>query len=245
MSPLPDSGIVLHAIPYKDQNMVLRLFTREQGVLAAMMYRGRKTGELSVATTQPMSPVNLIWQNGKPRGLPVIRQMRFSRPVWNIHGDPVRSGICIFIAEFIMRALQEQHPEPALFDIASQYLDIIASENAVLGTIPLHFLGEAVHIFGLMPDFSEWPDEFSRLQIAEGRCYSHKNPYDEIIELSSGETQAFARLARFGETPTNREERHILLLAILRYLRHHHPGLFHMKSHEVLRELFSSIRMSP
>ncbi len=232
-------GLVLHALPYQDQNLIVKIFTPDQGLVVGMLYRPKGKNDKVQALLQPMSPVDIQWKSGKAKGLPLVQKMRYRFVPNTIQSDLFRSSICLFWGEFLGRCLVEHHPEPQLYALSEHYLHILNTPEEKVAGLPLRFLRDACMVLGIAPDFSDFNTPNMRLQFGEGRCRLPAGPVHLPVEMNEEETQALYALIQKDALPASRSSRHQLLVGLLRYASYHYPGLHQMKSPEILFEVFS------
>lgn len=235
----PSHGLVLHALPYQDHNLIVKIFTPDQGLIAGMLYRPKGKNDKIQAMLQPMSPVDIQWKSGKVKGLPLVQKLRYRFVPTTIQSDLFRSSICLFWGEFLGRCLTEHHPEPQLYALSEHYLHVLNTPEEKVSGLPLRFLRDACMVLGIAPDFSDFKAPGMRLQFSEGRCRLPAGPPHPAVELSEEETLSLHTLLQQDQLPVDRKLRHQLLTGLLRYASYHYPGLHQMKSPEILFEVFS------
>ena len=202
-------GIVLSYMKYGDTSIIARVFTEEAGYGSFIVnsIRSQKSKK-SIGHFQPFSILDLVLYVKETRDLQRISEFRNHFPLHNLHYDPVKSAITLFLTEIFSKLLQaEQSPNPSLFAFA---VDSIQSFDAMKeGTANFHlqfllkvgpFLGFAI-------------EEINDLFHSTDRLAPSTDIFQHMGELIE---------APYGTTlEMNREMRNKILDEVINYYRHH------------------------
>lgn len=236
------TGIVTDIVRHNDRHNIVTLFTRTRGRVSFLSSAGQgKTGRARNARLQLLSVVetDVNFKENKP--LQTLAAV--STPViWrDIYFNPMKSAIAMFMAEFLNRYLRDAAPEPLLWDYVVGALGVLDSRRGRCANFHLSFLIGFLHFAGITPDIHDY-ERGDLFDMQAGRMVperpGHHNflPSDETSFLPLLLRMNFAneRLFRFRAG-----DRRIILSRILQYYAVHFPGMAHLRSPEILSEVFS------
>lgn len=130
-------GIVLNFIKYKETSIIVKIFTEKFGLKSYIVNRVRTSrGKKSkMAFFQPLTMLDLVVYNRKNASIHRISEMQVYAVFRSIPYHIVKSTICIFVGEVLLRSVQEEEGD---FENVYAFL-----ENSIL------FLDEAEACFEL------------------------------------------------------------------------------------------------
>lgn len=150
-TPPQHPAIALTTVRHKDGVSILRVFSREHGIVGCLVREGVKGSRRSRNLYAPLSLLDLV-------GLKLIKEdlFKFDRAERMLAqdlttGEVPRGALAMFLAEFILRTLDGGTPHADLFDAlwrASHRIE----QATTIGRLHLAFLVESVAATGLMPD---------------------------------------------------------------------------------------------
>ena len=107
-----EPAFLLHSIPYRETSLVLELFTRDHGRIAAVARGAKRPRSKLRAVLLAFQPLQVAWTGGSE-----LRTLVASE--W-LGGLPVPQGgglLCAFyLNELLLKLLPREDPHPALFD---------------------------------------------------------------------------------------------------------------------------------
>lgn len=238
-------GIVLSTVRYKDNRMIVVLFTRQQGKLsfATTIGSSHKSRSRSILF-QPLNVLEFETDpKTRPGALPFIKEPKNAAPYASIPFDPCKQSVAMFLQEFLLRILQVEEgvPNEPLYlyiESALAYFDALERDYA---NFHLVFLMRLTRFLGLSPNLDGYTPT-SYFDLLSG-CYTLERPLKHPYFLSIADTQAFHKIARMDFENMHRfrftrQERWNVLSHINDYYRLHLPGFPQLSSLEILRELF-------
>ena len=236
-SPPQHPAIVLTTVRHKDGVSIVRVFSREHGIVGCLVREGVKGSRRSRNLYAPLSLLDLV-------GIRVVKEdlYRFQRADRMMAqdrtaGEVPRGALAMFLAEFMLRTLDSSTPHEDLFDALWRTTQRIENAAAI-GRLHLAFLVEAVHVMGLKPDASiTAPSGVDRFNLAMAD-WEAGPPLGEDY-LSVGEAERFLRIQgmNFDELQTealSHDARNLLVLQHVRYLQLHLSSPRPIRSWEVL-----------
>lgn len=233
-------GFVLQSIRYGDHDLIVKLYTLNNGLQTFMVKGVRgKSSRNRAAFFQPMTFLNFV-QKTKPQSssLCFMGDVEVAYAFQTIPNVMNKSAILMYIAELLSYSLTQQEPNVSLYSFVNQsivWLDLVEEGYA---NFPLYFTLELSRFLGFYPQSNY--SEQAVFDMVEGRFVSSAplHPY----YLNAEDSFVLARLLNRGidELPKltmTGAMRSNLLEGIITFMRLHAPLLKGLQSHEVLKEV--------
>ena len=231
-------AIVIGSIPYSDSSRVVKVLTRDEGVIPVFVRISKKSGG---ALWHPLALLELNDLKRKNSGsLATFKSAERSGKAINTIQDPKRTGVAFFIAEVLDKSLQEGAHLETVFDVVEDGIMLLESDDHIAN---LHFyvLAKMIAALGLMPEHAE--DGMS-LHLETGEWYDVKPLLSKTSFLLKNElAELMIRIpgmdfADMRNLSLNQSDRKELLLAMVMFIQLHHAGLREIKSYDVLETIF-------
>ena len=235
-------GIVLGVIRHSDRHNIVTLFTRERGRMSFIVRTGSgKTARMQNARLQPLSLIEADVNINPTKEL--VALTRFSSPItWKtLYFHPVKQSLTLFLQEFLDKLMRSSAPDPVLYEFLVRSVAFIdAAPTDCCPNLHIAFLAGLLVPMGIAPNLEDfqpgdWFDMRGGEFIAERPLHSDRLiPADAArLPLLSRMTMRNASRFRF-----NAEERSRLLQLLVRYYAIHFPGLGHLNSLDILKEVY-------
>lgn len=141
------SAFMLHSIPYRETSLVLDLFTRDLGRVAAMAKGARRRHSSLRPVLMPFQPIRVTWS-----GRNELRNLIAAEWAGGMVAPDGDALICgFYMNELIMKLLAREDPHPALFDAYVRALEALAA-GAPLDATLRRFEWELLRESGYAPD---------------------------------------------------------------------------------------------
>lgn len=234
-------GIVLHTVKYNDTSNIVHIYTRENGRASFLVKlpKSRKSGVRSVLL-QPLAFVEFEAELRPKSNLYYIREIKSAYPFRSLPYHPYKSGIVLFLAEFLYRALKEEAPNEPLFAYLQHSICWLDECETHFSNFHLVFLMRLSRFLGLYPNIDLYTEGcyFDMLNA----CFTPVLPAGGVF-LKPDEASRICLLLRMNYDTMhlfgmNRRERNRCLTVINDYYRLHLPDFPSLKSLDVLKELF-------
>lgn len=161
-------GFILKRTPYGENSAVLRVFTRESGLVSFMVHGLRKAkGGGSAALTQVMNRVEIRFYEAASGSLHKVKEMQLHADARDAGSDLLRTQCLLFSTEILHLLLREDAPEPGLYDLCAEVHSLHA-DAAFWKLFPSWFLLQTLAQQGSLPDF-ETDDHTSGFDPVRGR----------------------------------------------------------------------------
>ncbi len=233
-------AIVLHSIRYGEADLIVKLFTRNEGVNTYLI-RGvlkNKKNKISASFFQPLSilEIDAIHSNKS-----TLFRLKEAKPLYHyksLHTHIIKGGIAAFISEILTQTLKDNEGENGLFDFLKQSFFWLDDSNNFTLFNQL-FLTQLSYFIGFYPDTTD--NILPEFNLAEGNFQIVSNtPYS--IKDNRAHNLKTVLGTNFDNLKTiviPKTERLQLLDDLLLYYTLHIEGFKKPKSLTVLKGLFS------
>ncbi|PCJ80365.1 MAG: DNA repair protein RecO [Bacteroidetes bacterium] len=238
-------GLVIGAIPYNESSRIVKLFTKDKGMIPLWVRTGKK---IKKAIWHPLSAVELSgYKRKKKDGLATFKEASRVLPANNILKDARRSAVAFFIAEVVDKSISDEAPLPEVFNLLWDTINLLESSDSV-ANLHIFFVGNLVNELGLMPEI--WGNE---REITSGSLNLSTGEWSEVEMNLSKEAyflkselaflmmkipgMKFDDMQSLGLDKSSRKE---LLLGMVMFIQLNHAGLREIKSYDVLETIFSA-----
>lgn len=234
-------GIVLTTLRYNDKMNIVRILTQQGGQQSFLVpVRSSRRSRVSNVVFQPLSLVEFEAVVRSNSELHRIREARFWRPLSSLQLNPYKSGIAMFLAEFLYRSLREEESNESMFAyITNSILWLDACESS-FANFHLVFLMHLSRFLGLYPNTENYSsgDYFDMLNA----CFVNTRP-DHAMYLQPEESSRICTLLRMNYDnmrlfAMSRTDRNRCVDIICQYYSIHLPNFPEIKSLAVLKELY-------
>lgn len=234
-------AIVLSKLKYRDNDLIVKCYTKEQGIISFILrgvLKSRK-GASKTAYFQLLSQLQLDYNFKSNTSLHTITEVKLDTLYTSLHTNVLKSSIVIFLSEILATTLQEEEENAILYDYianALQWLD--ASEE--YANFHLLFLLNLSKYLGFNPDTSNIDYHYFNLQ--EGKFenkpsnkYAIADQKLELLKLLLG-----TNFADLNSIKINSKQRQAMLAIILLYFELHLGSFKKPKSLQIFNQVFNS-----
>ena len=231
-------GVVLQSMRYGDTSLIVKVFTRKQGlksyILKGAFNRGSKN---RAALFQNLNVINYV-EVGKPKS-GTLNYLKDAQLSLAYHSLPVvmnKRAIMMYVSELLSKTITEQEQNESLFDFiisSLQWLDLVEQDYA---GFPLFFTLELTRHLGFYPKANH-QDGFC-FDMMEG-AFAHDYPLHPYY-FDAKTAALLAGLLNVGIDEASRWSLHLsqrreLLDGLIVFMRLHAPVMKDFHSHEVLK----------
>lgn len=231
-------GIVLQSLRYGDSSLIVRVFTRSEG-LKSYMVKGafNRNAKSRVALFQNLNVISFV-ESGKPKtaSLGYMKDVQLAQVYQSLPFVMHKSAILMYVSELLSKTITGQEENEALYNFvvrSLQWLDLVETGYA---NFPLFFTLELTRHLGFYP----------KQNFTEGDCFDmmegsfeHQYPVHPYYLDQDDALLLFAFLDKgvdeASHLPLNGARRRTMLDSLITYMRLHAPVMKDFHSHEVLR----------
>jgi len=234
-------AIVLHALKYGEQKVIVDMFTREHGRLSFVVAMPRSAR--AKVGKQYLQPLTLLYIEADVRPQQQLQKLREAvllAPLPRLLSDVRKLAISLFTAEFLYLALRGEQRDAPLFDYVRSSIEWLDGADGGYANFHLVFLMRLSRFLGFYPNLDNYVagacfdlrQSIFCQQAPPHRDYLMPQEADHIRLLMRMD---FATMHLFRLT---RQQRQRILEILVLYYRLHLPQMPAMRSPEVLSELF-------
>lgn len=172
-------GLILHTTAYRDNDLLVKVFTKDAGIITAMARGAKKQKSKLAPVGQAFTwvVVDGIYPKNQ-QGLGFINSIQESRIYKNVVTDLTAAAYAALIAKDLTVALEENVPQPDWYEktlAAFEQLNKQKDPQVVANIMELQLLP----VFGVSPNWVRDP-----LSGAETGDFDYSDKYNGIIEKS-------------------------------------------------------------
>jgi DNA repair protein RecO (recombination protein O) len=233
-----DQGIVLHYFNYSESSLILKVLTKERG-LVSLLQKGVRRSKSKGAKTKfpPLSLITVEYYFSEKRDLHTARSVELWRPYKTLHSQIYKSSTLMFINELIYKTVRQEEKNDELYAFLEDFLLVMDScdfnPNA-----HLLFMLKLTTFLGIAPDIAGYTSGGS-LDLLEGTFKSTGSTKGDasasvsevIVSIMGTNFDGLSSL----EIP--RELRKETLQTLVKYYEYQLEGIKSINSHFVLQEL--------
>ena len=239
MAVVSTEAIVLSALKFGDTSLIVKCFTKKEGVKSYMI-RGvlkAKKGKLKPAYFQPLTQLQLTASHTNKNTLNSIKEVQVLNSYETIYTSIVKQSIVMFLSEVLSNVIREEEENVYLYDYLETALIWLDTHDAI-ANFHLLFLLNLSSYLGFYPDTQEDGCGFNLLEGSFTNSLAHK------LTISGQELVAFKKLLGINfdaidQVSFHKKERQVILKIIIRYFELHLDGFREPKSLSVLETVFT------
>lgn len=246
MTLIRETARVLRTHALGETSLIVVLFGRQQGLLRVVAKGARDPKSRLRGLLEPGTPLSLLVYL-KPRGgLHLLKEAGLAGTLPRASADLESLALRMAALELTQRALQDEGPDPALYELLDGYLDLFDGKARPGFAAFFSFEAGLLDAQGLLPSLEECAQTGTPLKPGQVRFLPTEGAFvgpaaeGEGIDLAPGDWDCLVSLfqsgpaAHSGELMDPQRRRRIGRM-MHRILSHHLPGYRLPKSLDLLR----------
>jgi len=234
------SAIVLSKIRYKDNDIIVKIFTREYGAISFIVKGSAKSkkSKIKFVYFQELTIVNIQFNFNPNRNLQYIKDLEIKHHYSSSHTDLVKTSVIIFLSEMLSNIITHQKKEVELYDYIEESL-IWYDTNHLNSYFHLFFLLELTKYLGFYPDISD--NHLQYFNLEEGIYESSKTSKYSIKDVNLNLFNNILGI-KFDSNHLpvlNSEEKMEVLNIIITYYKLHINNFKGLKSLDIIRNTYN------
>ena len=234
------SAIVLSKIRYKDNDIIVKLYTKEYGVISFIVkgLRNSKKNKIKFVYFQELTILEIQFNYNSKRDLQYIKDIEIKHSYMSSHSDLVKASVIIFLSEVLSNIITYQKRETQLYNYIEQSL-IWYDTNKFNPYFHTIFLLELTRYLGFYPDTLN--NNFKYFNLEEGAYEKSKTSKYSITGDSLNLLNQILGI-KFDSNPLptlNSNDKMEVLNIILVYYKLHNNNFKSIKSLEIVKNIFS------
>ena len=234
------SAIVLSKIRYKDNDIIVKIFTREYGAISFIVKGSAKSkkSKIKFVYFQELTIVNIQFNFNPSRNLQYIKDLEIKHHYSSSHTDLVKTSVIIFLSEVLSNIITHQKKEVELYDYIEESL-IWYDANHLNSYFHLIFLIELTKYLGFYPDISN--NHLQYFNLEEGIYEVSKTSKHSIKDLNLDLFNHILGI-KFDSNhlpALNSDEKMKVLNIIIIYYKLHINNFKELKSLDIIRNTYN------
>jgi|GEM_PF-1264334 DNA repair protein RecO (recombination protein O) len=216
---LKTRAIVLSALRYQETSLIVKVFTRTQGVQSVLVQSvGKPKSTFKASYFLPLNELEILAYFSQ-KGLSRLKEASLISVPFQSQADVLKMAISGFMVEVIQKSLHEGDSQVEVYDFMTDQVANL-EETKHLATFPLQFLYELSGHLGFQPCSLE--------ELAENQLLPNNLALD----------RAFLQLTQnLPDLNLSRQERLHLMALFLPFYQWHVEGFKSLQTIEVLKEV--------
>jgi DNA repair protein RecO (recombination protein O) len=232
-------GITLQTIKYSDSSLIVKIFTRKNGVISFIIKNAfSKKSKQPASYFSPLTILDIIYNETYSENLTFLKEVTIAHPFHAIHNDIRKNSILLFYQELLMKLLyQANAPDEPLFDFIKEHLIKLDTTPELLSDIHIVFLVQLIQQLGYNPELN----------------FSMQTPYFSIEDSNFGNRfidlpfylskeasfYLFTILKKQNHTVPDKKTRMELLNGMILYLMQYNKQIKEIESVAILSEVLN------
>ena len=233
------SGIVLQTVKYSDHSLIVKIFTKKNGVVSFIIKNAySKKSKQPVSFFAALTILDIIYNEPYTEKLSFLKEVHITHPFHNIYKDIRKNTLFLFYHELLTKLLyQATAPDEKLFDFLVENLLKLENVETVQPDFHIRFLLKLVQQLGYAPqqNFSLQTPYFS-IEDSNFSALYVENSYFLSKETSF---YLFQILKENNNSIPDKNTRMELLNGLLQYLMKYNKQIKEIESINILSEVFS------
>ncbi len=233
-------GFVLSSLKYGETSLILKVYTLDFG-LKSFMVKGAFSKKKSSALYFPLNELELNYtqKNNDKQELILLKQTSLSSVYQDLHFNPVKSTLVMFLAEVLQLVLKEEDHNLLMYQYISENLMRLDQREDFYADFHLWFLIQLTKFIGFYPNEEEIFNDYFDL---ENGIFTNESI--NTNQLNKEETKLWKTLLQLDfrtdfQHHFNQKQRKDLLNNLIKYYQIHLPNVKKPKSLDILHDIFS------
>jgi len=232
-----DKAIVLQSIKYGDKKIILKIFSKHNGLLTTAVSVGNSpSSKIKPGTILPLNLLEVQLIKKQNNDIHRLTEASCYYISSGIPGSISKLTIAQFLNEILIKSLKEQAPNSNLFDFIEGCFKFLNESSDGHMNLHVYFLIEFSKYLGIEPHNNYSPTNCF-FDCREGRFTSVNLSFP--LGLTREDSILFSEALKINclTEKLSNAQRQKLLETLLAYYQMHVPGFSRLKSLEVLKEV--------
>ncbi|HAF30572.1 MAG TPA: DNA repair protein RecO [Bacteroidales bacterium] len=234
-------GIVLKHIKYSETSIIVTIYTERFGRQAYIINGVRsKKAKIKANTFQALFLLDMEVYHKPKNDLQRAKEIQNAYVFSSLPYDIKKSTLAIFIAEILHKTIQEQEPNPDLFEFLYNTIQLLDLKENGMSNFHIYFLIRFTKYLGFYPH-NNYSETNCYFDLKAGSFKQIKPMHMSFMD--QGQSLIFSQMLQFSEDQHENlkfdyKHRIQILEKILEYYALHNEGVSKIRSLDVLKEVF-------
>lgn len=236
---LKTEAIILGIVKYKDKNLIIKAYTKEQGLQSFFTtLSSGKSKNKSKNNYQAFSILEIVYRKDNKSNLLRIKESRNVHLLLELRTNIHKNAIAFLLAEVFGKCILEEEENPQLYSFIEQQIIALNDCNTAYSNFHIYSLVQFTKQLGIQP---EYKNHFKYFDIKEGAFVASIPFHSHFMEQESAELLQQLLILPWEDAKKitlNGNKRTEFLTELLKYYQYHVPGFQTPLSLEVLSDVF-------
>lgn len=234
-------GIVLNHIKYSETSIIVTIYTERFGRQAYIINGVRsKKAKIKANIFQSLFLLDMEVYHKPKNDLQRVKEIQNAVVFNSLPYDIRKSTLAIFIAEILYKTIQEQEPNPELFEYLFNTIQLLDLKENGISNFHIYFLIHFTKYLGFYPH-NNYSEANCYFDLKAGGFKQIKPMHFSFMDKE--QSLIFSKMLSFSEDQHENlkidyQHRIYILEKVLEYYTLHHEGVTKIKSLDVLKEVF-------
>lgn len=226
-------AIVLKTIKYGDSSLIVKVYSKDYGVLSIIASSAGKKGKKIKSYFSALNLLTVIVYHKEKQNLHRLKEVSYCDKSIEISNHVGVSAIKFFLAEILNKLIAEEEINLNLYDFLKSKINELNQTKNGLKYFHINFLYEISAYLGIKPNFCEKGQYFD---LRDASIVSQLPFHGEYIE---GDKLQLIKNYFCDSVEINKREISEILDVLISFYNIHLGGLDNIKSREVMEVVFS------
>ena len=233
------NAIVLSAVKYAEADLIVNCLTESSGLKGYLVRNVLKSkkGKLRASYFQPLTQLEMTAVHRDKGTLERIREAKVINHYKTLHTEVIKSAVVMFLAEVLKSAIQEEEPNPQMFEYIKASLDWLDVHEEI-ANFHILFLLHLTAYMGFYPDDSNKSAAWFNLMEGSFQSGPAGNTSEEGQTVEDFKCFLGMKFDAISGIKLTKERRSAVLDLLLSYYQLHLQGYKKPRSLPVLNQLF-------
>ena len=234
------NAIVLSKFKYRDNDLIVKCYTSQRGVVSYLLPGVLKStkGSARTAYFQPLSQLQIEENYKSNQSLQFIKDVKLNVVYRSLHTNVVKGSIVMFLSEVLSSVLKEEEENESLYKYLEASFTLLDHEQEY-SNFHLLFLLNLTQYLGFYPDASNLEKPFFNLnsgafEVRSTNLYTISNENLVVLKQMLG-----INFDALHSIKLNSKQRHSFLNMLLFYYELHLGDFKKPKSLAVFNQIFN------
>ena len=221
-------AVVLKTFSYGDSSLISRCFTKKNGKVSFIIKGAKSKKKSKVVYFQPLSYIDIIYNENKNRDLQIISKVNFSSIWSNITLSLKKITILQSIIEMTDFVMESDDPHPRLFNILINVIDYFENTNVDSNVIFWFYECALLSEMGFAIDINN--QDIKELHFSKEKGESS---YQILNNILSGNIENIKNI------DYSLKDKNIISEYLFKQLSYHFEGFYKLKSFKVAKKILT------
>lgn len=149
------SAIVLRRVEYGDYDLIITLFTPDQGKLSVIAKSAKKSTKRFPGILELFARLEVVFNRGRRKGLAMLQEAGLTAPFFHIRESILKTAYASYWAELLNLWLEEGQAQPELYELLAFVLDDLDQGRTSPGILSLLFQLRLLALAGYRPNLEQ------------------------------------------------------------------------------------------